>query len=263
MTSDDSIAVATQRVIALTGGRNFRELGGYLTREGLAIKWGIIFRSGSLAKLTTADWASLQNRRIRVIVDLRSSAERERDPFALPEGHNINYVAPNTESSFGDLRKVMASNLSTSEAARSAMIAGFREMPYTQAAAYRILFQYLVDNTTPLIFNCSAGKDRAGTAAALVLSALGIPLQTVIEDFVLTDTVGKLQSDLVDSQRTDSLISKQPAPVANVILSAHKDYISAAIESIESRHGSVEEYLYDVIGLDKEALRKLKNNLLN
>jgi hypothetical protein len=92
---------------------------------------------------------------------------------------------------------MLRSGFPSAEAARSGMIAGYREVPYQLAPAYRALFGYLKAGAVPLVFNCAAGKDRAGTAAALLLTALGVPREIVVEDYLLTNTAYDVEASLL------------------------------------------------------------------
>jgi protein-tyrosine phosphatase len=255
-------AYDTQRIIALEGGRNFRDLGGYATTDGRRIKWGLVFRSGSLAGLTLADWQSLQQRGVRSMCDLRTTHERSSEPFAWKDAATLTYFARDYASSFGELRRVMASDLPSGAAARAAMIAGYKELPFEQATAYRQIFVHLAANTVPLIFNCSAGKDRAGTAAALILSALGVSRQTLIEDYLLTNAAVDLHQVLAGGDNKRSMLAKRPSDVTAAILNADAAYITSALEAIDERHGSIEAYLHEVLGINAAQLAAIKHNLL-
>ncbi len=251
-----------QRVVPLEGGRNFRDLGGYQTSDGRRVKWGKLFRSGSMIKLTQADWDSLVARGVCTVCDLRGTEERTHEPFAWSDSPNLAYFARDYGSSFGELRKVMAENLPDGSAARAAMMSGYRELPFTQAPAYRQVFAHLKANEVPLIVNCSAGKDRAGTGAALMLSALGVPRETVVEDFVLTNEVGNLRQALLTKSEHPGSLSKQPIEVTEAILIADPAYINAALDSVADRHGSMEAFLRDVLEVSDEDLQNIRQNLL-
>jgi len=251
-----------QRVVPLQGGRNFRDLGGYEAGDGRRIRWGMIFRSGSLAGLTQADWDTLRARGVRAVCDLRSSPEREREPFAWKDASGLAYYARDYATSFGELRRLVAANLATGQAARAAMLSGFRELPFEQAQSYRRIFLHLSSNEVPLVFNCSAGKDRAGTAAALVLSALGVKRQTIIEDFVLTNEVVDLRKALMRRRDGVSMLSQTPTGVVDAILDADARYIETALDAVQERHGSIEAYLRDVLDIDDRALLAIRANLL-
>lgn len=250
------------RVLPLEGGRNFRDLGGYPAADGRTVKWGLIFRSGSPARLTQADWDHLCARGVKALCDFRSSRERLSEPFAWADAEGLSYWSRDYETSFADLRRTMQSGFATGEAARENMLTGYRQLPFDQAPGYRQLFAHLKANEVPLIFNCSAGKDRAGTAAALVLSALGVPRDVVLQDFILTDAVVDLESVLADRAKSGGSLGAQSPEVRYAILRADPDYMAAALAAIDARHGSVEGYLRDVLDVDAAALETLRDALL-
>lgn len=251
------------RVLPLEGGRNFRDLGGYPTDDGRTVKWGVIFRSGSLAKLTQGDWDHLCARGVKSLCDFRTTHERTHEPFAWADAEGLNYWARDYETSFAELRKTMASGIATGEEARANMMAGYRRLPFDQAPGYRQVFAHLKANEVPVIFNCSAGKDRAGTAAALVLSALGVPRDVVMEDFALTNEVANLHRILTGGMPRAGTMASQSPEVANAILHADPDYISAALAEIEARHGSVEGYLAEVLDVNAGELAGIRDRLLD
>lgn len=252
-----------ERVLPLQGGRNFRDLGGYVTADGRRVKWGRIYRSGSMAELTLTDYDYLSNLGIRVVCDLRTPGERHAEPNKWQEIAKVGYWTRDYETSFGELRKVMASGLPTAQQAKEAMIAGYRELPFEQAPAYRELFKRLAAGEIPLAFNCSAGKDRAGTAAALILTALGVMRETVVEDYALSDKVVDFRSTYAAKENgRRSLLAKLPPDIVTAILASDPDYIRAALAAIEARHGSVERYLQDELDVSARDLDTLRKQLL-
>ena len=155
----------------------------------------------------------------------------------------------------------MVSGLSTHEMARAAMIEGYRQLPFEQAPAHQALFNRLAAGEVPLVFNCAAGKDRAGTAAALILSALGVPRETVVEDYVLTDRVVDLEAIFMDRKRKNELTNQSRGVVA-AILKADASYLHAALDAVEEKHGTVAAYLRDALGITEEALFAMRQSLL-
>lgn len=248
------------RVLPLQGGRNFRDLGGYATEDGRHVRWGVLFRSGSLVGLTRADWDHLVLRGVRFLCDLRSTRERESEPVPLAELPSLSYWARDYTTSFAELRAMLGTDFATGEAARQAMIKGYRELPFDQAPAYRQLFAKLKAADIPIIFNCSAGKDRTGMAAALILRALGVPPATVVEDFTLTNEVLDLKGVLL-SRRGSSLANQRPEVVA-AITQADPDYLQSALDSIDDRYGSVAGFLRDQLDVSERELQLLGNTLL-
>jgi protein-tyrosine phosphatase len=248
------------RVLPLEGGRNFRDLGGYATEDGRHVRWGLLFRSGSLTGLTRTDWSHLASRGVRALCDFRSTRERETEPFLQADLPAVNYWSRDYTTSFAELRGMLRADFATGESARQAMISGYRGLPFDQAPAYRQLFAHLKAGEVPVIFNCSAGKDRTGTAAALVLRALGVPLETVVQDFALTNTVLNLQSVIL--RNPGSSLAKQSPEVVAAILAADPDYLHSALESINSRHGSLEGFLRDSLDVSERELEQLRSSLL-
>lgn len=263
MTGNDVTNWPKDRVLSLEGGRNFRDLGGYPTVDGRTVKWGVIFRSGSLARLTQSDWDQLCARGIRSLCDFRTTHEREIEPFAWADTEGLSYWARDYETSFAELRKTMHSGFATGDAAREGMMAGYRRLPYDQAEGYKQVFAHLKTGEVPVIFNCSAGKDRAGTAAALVLSALGVPRDVVMQDFALTNEVAQLHRMLKSGSDRAGSLSTQPPEVSAAILHADPAYIATALEAIEGQHGSIEAYLHDVLNVNAAELQDMRDALLD
>jgi protein-tyrosine phosphatase len=245
----------------LEGGRNFRDLGGYRTLDGRRVKWGKLYRSGSMARLTLADSDRLSKLAIKTVCDLRTVQERTAEPNKWCEAAKIRYWAREHSDNFGELRKVMVSGLSTPEMARAAMIAGYRHLPFEQAPAHQVLFNRLAAGEVPLVFNCAAGKDRAGTAAALILSALGVPRETVVDDYVLTDRVVDLEAIFMDRKRKNEL-TDQSRGVVTAILKADGSYLHAALDAVQEKHGTIAAYLRDALGITEEALFAMRQSLL-
>jgi protein-tyrosine phosphatase len=256
--ADRSVGV---RLPPLDGSRNFRDLGGYSGADGRRVRWGRLYRSGTLAGLTVAGHAQLRALGIGAVCDLRTSAERAGQPYDWCAAAGMVYWSRDYATSFGELRAVLGAALPSAAAARAAMMNGYRELPYEQAPAYRELFRMIGAGALPLVFNCSAGKDRAGTAAALVLSALGVPRDRVIEDYRLTDTVWDYRVALGDHGR-ESMVARQPWDVVEAVYTADPAYIGAALDAIVARSGSLAAYLDDVLDVDADRLAAIRSNLL-
>ena len=250
-----------ERVLPLEGGRNFRDLGGYQTADGRRVKWGKVFRSGSMAGLTLADYDYLSNLGIKTVCDFRTSAERKAEPNKWQEAKKVAYWARDYEMSFGELGKLLSGGQATPEQVREVMLTAYRQLPYEQADAYRELFRRMLAGEIPMAFNCSAGKDRAGTAAALILSALGVPRETIVADYALSDKVVDFHAELTKSA-SSGFLAKLPRDVLAPLFKSDPDYIRAMFAEVERKNGSVERYLTDVLGLTARDLQTLRQQLL-
>ena len=250
-----------ERLLPLEGGRNFRDLGGYRTADGRHVKWGLLYRSGSMGTLTEGDKAYLDRLGIRAICDFRTTPERQDDPNLWAKTAAIPVLSRDYDMSGGDLRQIFASG-ATPEKARAAMIATYRSLPYEQADAYRDMFAQLLKGDVPLAFNCSAGKDRTGVAAALILTALGVPRETVFADYGLTNRY--LPEALKRSGAAkDPALSRIPAELLQPVLAADPAYLQTAFDAIAARNGSVEAYLKDVLGIGPAETASLRRQLLD
>lgn len=252
-----------RRAPALAGGRNFRDLGGYETADGRHVRWGQVYRSGSLAGVTAEGVELLKGLGLVGVCDLRSTHERTHEPYHWATELGLSMWSRDYETSFGELRALMSMGQGTAAATKEAMLAGYRRLPFEQATAYGELFRRLAAGELPLVFNCSAGKDRAGTAAALVLTALGVPRETVAQDYALTDRVVDLEAVLANrAADPNSILGRQPRDVVRAILGCDPDYIRTALDLVAPDEATFRAYLNDTLGVDAAMLATIRERLL-
>jgi protein-tyrosine phosphatase len=258
------------RVLPLEGGRNFRDLGGYEAGDGRLVKWGRLFRSGAMARLTTSDYGYLSGLGIRAVCDLRSAAERRDEPTrwqGTPTPRFIAWDEPVDEAE-SPLVAALTADDRSQEMVRDAMAELYRLLPYAYAGRYRRLFEMLETGETPLLFHCSAGKDRAGVAAALLLTALGIPRATIIEDYAMSDKVVDYMAliDAADPARVaESSIAyllRLPRDLLAPILWSDPVYICTMFDEVEKNHGSAAAFLRDELGVGDGAILALRERFL-
>jgi protein-tyrosine phosphatase len=255
----DAAPAWAARVLPLQGGRNFRDLGGYLTQDGRRVRWGRLYRSGSMAELTPADCEYLSGLGIRWICDLRTTSEREAMPSPWRDAEGRGYWSRDYAMSFGDLRGMLKDGLPTTEQVRETMLSAYRQLPFEQAPAYRELFKRLAGGELPMVFNCTAGKDRTGIVAALILDVLRVPREVIIEDYALTN---ELLSGHRFSSGKPSLLSHLSPDVIRAIMGSDPDYLRTSFAVIEERHGGVEPYLRDVLDVGPQQLAAIRQELL-
>jgi protein-tyrosine phosphatase len=126
----------------------------------------------------------------------------------------------------------------------------------------RALFSLLIRGPLPLVFNCSAGKDRTGVAAALILISLGVPWNVVVADYLISATTVRAQRSLLQSSRAGTLLGALEPATVEALLGTEPVYLEAMRESIEKRNGSIDSYLRDELELRKDDLRTLRSRLL-
>lgn len=255
-----SAPIAVERALPLEGGVNFRDLGGYATADGREVRRGLLYRSGTMTGLTAKDQAQLRQLGIAVIADFRSTEERQREPTRWPEGGApVRRLERDYDLEFGEVVAVLR-DAPDAASARAAFASFYRRLPSQFADQYRAMFAELVAGNVPLAFNCSAGKDRTGVAAALILTALGVPRETVTEDYLLSNRYYKPKPPTGDAQDdpTARLFARLPPEVTAVFMGVEAEFLDAAFAGMVEEYGSVEGYLERAIGLDAAARETLR-----
>ena len=248
------------------GGTNFRELGGYEADEGKHIKWGQIWRGIPTCKLTgEADRAKLDALGLRLILDLRSSGEVQKEPDYVPDGARLVQICglcaeDGAEIAFapGDIEKLMQ----TAEEGESISQRLYRRM-LTGNKAFKELFRALEAGETPILFHCSAGKDRTGVAAILILLALGASDEVICADFEQTNACRKAEIDAVLAEHAAE-IAADPACRVRYYAMAGVDPAAApfVLDTIRRKFGSAENYLETEYGLTPARLMRLRRMYL-
>lgn len=262
-----------RHLIQMEGSRNFRDLGGYQTKDGKTVKPGLLYRSGVLHHLTDNDYQRIRDLEISTVVDFRANDERESEPTEWKAGpaHIMtwNYEMEMTAED-GQMAQFM--NPELDEATAEALMAEmYRGMIFEQQEHYRDMFDVLVETDRPLLFHCSAGKDRTGIAAALILHALGVDQETIIADYTLTEAIytnpaytndAPSLNDIDTSDEQYAFMQSMPEPALNALMGARASYIETAFDEMRKEFGSVDAYLRDGLGLSDADIASLKMRLL-
>lgn len=253
-----------QRLLPLEGGRNFRDLGGYTTADGHTVKWGLLFRSGSMASLTASDLGYLNKLGIKTVCDYRDTNERKAEPMPWAAGTGPAIFADDYDGQAIGLMPKDIGKL-TPEGATAMMTKSYPAMLKNFAPQYKRMFGELLAGNAPLAFNCSAGKDRTGVSAALLLTALGVPRETVIQDYLLTNQY--LKMNIADAKKanaaTGQAFASLPPAVIGAFMKADRSYIEAALAALDAHPGGAMGYFKDEMGMDQARIAKLRAMYLN
>ncbi len=261
--------IGASRVLALEGGRNFRDLGGYATESGERVAWGKVYRSGVMSGLTSGDYDYLDGLGIKVICDLRTAEERTNEPtnWAATPVETLTFPDPLSDGQ-SLLGAVFQKPDLTPDDVKAAMSGFYRDMLVQQDDAYTAMFDALAAGQTPLAFHCTAGKDRTGVGAALLLAALGVPEATIVEDYILSDKLvdyrKELDLDNATTAETDpyAFLRKLPPEIVAPLLLSDASYISAALEEARTKHGSLIGHIQSEYDVTDEELASLRTGLL-
>ncbi|MBS0541860.1 MAG: tyrosine-protein phosphatase [Proteobacteria bacterium] len=242
-------------VVSLEGGSNFRDLGGYATADGRTVRRGAVFRSAHLGTLTDADRAALSGLAVRTVVDLRGVGEAALTPHRI-DGVGCRVVGAHIEPGIGErIRGAVADGSANPHLMMRFLTDHYRDYPRRCAPGFRTLFTTLSDGAhRPLVFHCTAGKDRTGFASALLLTLLGVPWETVMEDYLRTNDlwtghVGHYPDLDIDTRAA--------------IVEARTPYLEAAFTVVRDDFGSPEAFAEQALGLDAAARDRLKAELLD
>lgn len=255
--TEHSVREAPRRLLPLQGGQNFRDLGGYRTRDGRLVRWGVLFRSGTMNGLTPADFAYLGKLGIRTVCDFRSTEERNAAPVHWPGNVAPKVFADDYKMDMGGL-DFQAAGSWNAEKARARMAALYPHMLEQFNSQYRRMFQQLLAGNVPLAFNCSAGKDRTGIAAALILTALNVPRETVIQDYLASNLYFDPKKAAVGDDAALKAWKQMPPAVQQAFMGVDRSYIEAVFRTIDAYPGGPEAYLRKAFGLRRIDLLTLR-----
>ncbi|MCF6515253.1 protein-tyrosine-phosphatase [Lactobacillus sp. S2-2] len=260
-----------QRLLPITSGDNFRELGGYKTTDGRQVKWHKIIRSGSLGNLNEQDQQFLSIYGVDYDIDLRSKEEALNDPDRIPENeitYHLNSLFDEDQTDNSKDSKDLDTIMTTDENyGINHMKQVYRNMITDKGAlkAFNYLFSILLENTTEnksVLFHCAAGKDRTGMAAVFILSALGVDLETIRNDYLLTNAVVQHVIDrrieLATSEGANSIMQKN----LKVLYSVSEEFLDAALDEISKKYGDINNFLHNGIGLSDDDITELQKNYL-
>jgi protein-tyrosine phosphatase len=257
-TPGESIAIATVP--------NLRDLGGWPTRGGGRVRWGVIYRSTELGGLAGADMAAFAALGIRSVYDLRTEAERSAQPDRLPPG--TEYVVADVVADLVDAAPAQLLKVATDPQAAEALLGGgkgpalfakgYREIVSlpSAGAAYRRLFSDLtLEAHRPALFHCTGGKDRTGWAAAALLTLLGVPDDLVMQEYLLTNTeLLPAEQPLLDRFKA---LGGDPEVLRPAVAVA-PEYLQAALDEMRTTFGSIEGYFSEALGLDEATQQSLR-----
>lgn len=246
------------RKLDFEGAHNFRDMGGYPLADGRRVRDGRLFRSDHLGRLTDPDQALLDEIGLRTVVDLRRQEERAEimDRIDSPDVDQVWLPVAAEAADVVTLRRSLErGEMGPDEAVEFLRVAN-RQFVEIFSHVFRDFLHLLLDgHRYPVVFHCSAGKDRAGFAAAMTLFALGADEETVMHDYLATNHITANYVDgLVEG------IMEMPVPGMELsgealrkLMQVERDYLGCALDLMHARHGGVDGFLAEVLdfGADK------------
>lgn len=238
---------------------NFRDVAGhgYSTADGRTMRRGVFYRANVLTP-TPSDMTIVESLGLTAVYDVRSEAEAAETPDTMPSVAtytHIPIIPGNMTDSPLEIRSIDAAQdfmriLNRCFVTDDATRAGFGQ-----------LLSALATTAGPQLFHCTAGKDRTGWAAALLQTLAGVPHETILEDYLLTNTYASAHIDAT-AARVAKIAAGGRADVVRVMLTVDESYLSAAFEQVETDYSSIENYLHTGLGLTAENIDSLTAKLI-
>ena len=259
--TDNTFQNEDYRLLPMDGAHNTRELGGYKTTDGKSVKWGMLYRSDKLSDISDTDQSYLQDLGIKKIIDFRSKEEKEEDPDIIPKG--IDYIEMPI-SVDGAMRSKIEAVLKgeTNKDVKSFLIDANKEFVSNYTDVYEDFLRNLINDDGPTLFHCTAGKDRAGFAAAITLIALGVSKEDVINDYMKTNQFTKERIEEIIGQIELMTLYQTDAEILRPLLGVEREYIETAFQTAEEKYGSLENFIRDGLNISDEDIQKLRNKFI-
>ena len=256
--------LAAERKLGMQGTPNFRDFGGYRTVEGRLVKWGFLFRSGQLSNLSDQDVALLASLELDLVCDFRRLEEQEGDPSRLPSRKAPRIASlPITPGSNAEFFEQVGGQLGNRQAMFDFMVEINRDFAEAQTETYARMFREILDvEDARFLVHCAAGKDRTGFAAAIILLALGVSQEVVMQDYMLTRRFFSPHRE-VDRLRQKYQMQNMDAESILPMLEVHEDYLSRALMAITQAYPSTDVYLEEALGMGSAEVAELRARYLD
>jgi protein-tyrosine phosphatase len=247
------LADSAQRLVRMQGALNFRDLGGYTTKDGKQVAWGKVYRSADISKLTASDLQTMASKHINTVIDFRGVKESAAAPDKLLPATDYTLCSAGSDS-LPDMRQIA---MLVKQGGFLEKFYGDASLPY-YGARYKPLFQKLLalPDTAAIMYHCTGGRDRTGMASALFLYALGVPESTIEADFTASNTY--LQP--MHASMYQSMSQGMGLDIAAVKkeMELRPELLRIFFSSIKNKYGSVEQFMQQELGVGSKEIAMLR-----
>lgn len=261
--------MSADRVVDLEGVHNFRDYGGYAVSGGGRLKRGVLWRSGQHNGATDSDLERIAALNLATVFDLRTSKERKTHPCRRPAkfAAQVHFAEDPTLT---NALHLMSSNTKKREPMTAAQVQEGMRRNYGKIcfrpellAILRIFFAELAEGRGPSLVNCMAGKDRTGIAVAMLHLAAGVHRDDAIADYVLTNSAGDVEARIASGAQTiREMNGTVDIETVRVIMGVEAEYLESALTTIAEKHGSIDGYLAEALGVDDRVRGRLRDALV-
>ena len=255
------------RLLNFEGIANFRDLGGYPSDSGKQVKWGTLYRAGTLAHSSDADLRNLGQLQLVSLIDFRSSQEKEEEPNRLPDPTGFTVVEIPTlddgnKALVGDIMARIDSGNFDGFDPNLAMMTANRQFATEFTPQFRQFIRTVLEaDGAPIVWHCSAGKDRTGFAAAILLRILGTPRDIVMQDYMAS------REHALEARKSQLLLlrvfkGEEAADKLAIMMGVEEAWLNAAFDEIDAQWGSFDNYVSQGLLLSSADIQRLRKNLL-
>nr|WP_234347364.1 tyrosine-protein phosphatase [Parabacteroides bouchesdurhonensis] len=237
--------------------QNLRDMGGYFNRQGNMTKWGKVFRSGQLGSLGEWDTIRINNLGIKTIIDLRADEEIKKEPIKYPHA-NIVHIPVSTGRMKDASARITEGRMRKGDALLYMQDQYLQFVTDNSEQFAKALELFENKENYPILFSCSLGKDRTGFLAAMLLAALGVPMETIKQDYIASN-------DYINISHLAYLakdLSSDAQESITVILTANESFLDIALQKINKEYGSIDKYLSKGLNITENKRDKIKDILL-
>jgi len=255
--------IVAERKLPISGSDNFRDIGGYEADDGRVVRWGLLYRSNDLADLSADDIRYLNRLDVKLVCDFRSEPERRRSPNRPPESAETAELTIQVEGVDPSALQERIRTGVRADQLELIMLNAYRSFVTQHSDQFARMFErILVEENLPTIVHCTAGKDRTGFASAMILSALGVPEDTIYEDYMATNEYRAGYKRWITRLVPIYSLFRTRGTDLEPLLDARRPYLEASFDTIEAHYGSVENYLETRLGLSSEEREQLRQAFL-
>jgi protein-tyrosine phosphatase len=255
------------RLLNFEGIANFRDLGGYPSDTGKQVKWGALYRAGTFAHSSDNDLRNLEQLQLVSLIDFRSSLEKEEEPNRLPDPTGFTVVEIPTlddgnKALVGEIMERIDSGDFDGFDPNLAMMNANRQFATEFTPQFRQFIHTVLEaDGAPIVWHCSAGKDRTGFAAAILLRILGTPQDMVMQDYMAS------REHALEARKSQLLMlrvfkGQEAADKLAIMMGVEEAWLNVAFETIDEQWGSFDNYLSQSLQLSHADIQRLRDNLL-
>lgn len=258
---------ADHRLLNFEGIANFRDLGGYPTADGREVKWGVLYRAGNLAESTDADLRALEKLNLKTLIDFRSAAEKAEEPNHLPDPTDFTVIEiPTLDDGNQAMVKEITERIETGNFEgfdpNGLMLEANRQFASTFTPQFRQFLETVLQaDGAPVLWHCTAGKDRTGFAAAILLRILGVPQEVVMQDY-LDSKQHALAARKSQLMLLRLFKGSEAADKLAVMMGVEEDWLTAAFAEIDATWGNFDNYVHQGLQLSDADIAQLQATLL-